>query len=162
MSTAGRELDRADLVEATRRFMELHWSELLEVAPPIWMRLDPNHVSAEAELGGCYAVFDLQERLVYVGLALAEHDPAHPKRKAGLLRRLFRHVIRRGALSKGSFEAKREAWNENGGIGEILILPFPAKYAYLAAGLEVFLIQALGRGLVMNKSRVRKELAAAA
>jgi hypothetical protein len=152
-----------DLERFTKRFMAGHWNQdVLKAAAPEWIVLDPLNVTDEAEEGGCYAVFDLEGRLVYVGLALAEHDPAHPKRKAGLLRRLFRHVIRRGALAKGVLEVKREAWNENGGISRIMILPFPSTCAYLAAGLEVYLIQELGSGLVMNKSRVRKELADAA
>jgi hypothetical protein len=158
-----RERTRADLRRATRRFMSRHWDEILLKAPtPQWLKLNPQDVQEEAEEGGCYAVLDSRDRLIYVGLALAEHDPAHPNRKAGVLRRLFRHVIRRGALSKGLMDAKRAAWNENGGIGAILILPFPARYTYLAAALEIYLIRELGRGLVMNKSRVRKELAAAA
>jgi hypothetical protein len=45
------------------------------------------------------------------------------------------------------------------GIGSIWVLLFPAEFSYLAAGLEVFLIQDLRGKLPVNKSRVRTELA---
>jgi hypothetical protein len=99
------------------------------------------------------------ERLLYVGLALAERHPNKPTSRGGVIRRLYRHVIRRGALTKGEISPKRTTWVEHGGIGSIWVLLFPAEFSYLTAGLEVFLIQELSGKLPVNKSRVRTELA---
>jgi hypothetical protein len=76
-----------------------------------------------------------------------------------VIRRLHRHVIRRGALTKGELLPKRTTWVEHGGIGSIWVLLCPAEFSYLAAALEVFLIQELSGKLPVNKSRVRAEIA---
>lgn len=148
-----------DLVSLTRDFFGRHWSPGLG-QPPAWVLLDPKDLSADLDAGGCYAVADPCDRLLYVGLALAERRPNKPTARGGVIRRLYRHVIRRGALTKGEIVPKRPTWVEHGGIGSIWVLLFPAEVAYLAAGLEVFLIQELSGKLPVNKSRVRAELAA--
>ena len=143
-----------DLIALTRDFFERHWP----AAPgrsPVWLQLDPRDLSAGLDAGGCYAVADPNQRLLYVGLALAERQPSKPTARGGVIRRLYRHVVRRGALTKGQIVPKRTTWVEQGGIGSIWVLLFPADFSYLAAGLEVFLIQALSGKLPVNKSRVR-------
>lgn len=147
-----------DLLSLTSIFFARHWSADLG-EPPTWLRLDPSDLSADLDAGGCYAVTDPGECLLYVGLALAERRRDKPAARGGVIRRLYRHVIRRGALTKGEIVPRRTAWLEHGGIGSIWVLLFPADFAYLAAGLEVFLIQELSGKLPVNKSRVRAELA---
>lgn len=147
-----------DLVALTGAFFARHWSASLG-QPPAWFRLDPTDVAADLDAGGCYAVADPNHRLLYVGLALAERRPNKPTARGGVIRRLYRHVVQRCALTKGEIAPKRAAWMEHGGIGEIWVLSFPAAFAYVAAGLEVFLIQELSGKLPVNKSRVRAELA---
>jgi hypothetical protein len=146
------------LVALTGSFFERHWTAALGRSP-VWLQLDPEDLSPDLDAGGCYAVADPNQRLLYVGLALAERRPSKPAARGGVIRRLYRHVIRRGALTRGQIIPKRTAWNEHGGIGSIWVLLFPAEFSYLAAGLEVFLIQELSGKLPINKSRVRTELA---
>jgi hypothetical protein len=147
-----------DLAALTAVFFARHWSVDLGQSPS-WLRLDPKNLSTELDEGGCYAVADPEQRLLYVGLALAERLPNKPASRGGVIRRLYRHVVRRGALTAGEIVPKRTAWMEHGGIGSIWVLLFPAEFSYLAAGLEVFLIQQLSGKLPVNKSRVRAELA---
>jgi hypothetical protein len=146
-----------DLAALTAVFFERHWPANLGTTPT-WSQLDPQDLST-LDAGGCYAVADPDRRLLYVGPALAERSASRPTSRGGVLRRLYRHVVRRGALTKGEITPKREAWVEHGGIGSIWVILFPAEFAYLAAGLEVFLIQALSGRLPVNKSRVRVEIA---
>lgn len=147
-----------DLLSLTSAFFARHWSAGLGKSP-IWLRLDPKDLSTDLDAGGCYAVTAPGERLLYVGLALVERRANKPNSRGGVIRRLYRHVVRRGALTKGEIAPKRATWVEHGGIGSIWVLLFPAEFAYLAAGLEVFLIQELSGKLPVNKSRVRAELA---
>ena len=83
---------------------------------------------------------------VVFGRANQPQNSAHDRAFTGTL-------IRRSALTTGEIAPKRTTWVEHGGIGSIWVLLFPAEFSYLAAGLEVFLIQELGGKLPVNKSR---------
>jgi hypothetical protein len=151
----------SELRRHTRHFLKLHWpSRSPKQAAPRWEQMKPTHRKPSWRMGGCYAVVNYAGAVVYVGLALT---PAlKDGGRGGIERRLLRHVLKQGALSKGTLVPKRDAWTSPrcGGIEQILLLPFP-KCSYLAAALEVFLIEKLGARLPMNKARVPKEMAEA-
>lgn len=143
------------LKASTRKFLGLHWSEDLLGTIPQWVRLDETKVSESVRRGGCYAILDKIGNVSYVGLGIAK--PLKEGAAGGVLGRLHRHVLVRGALSRGELKPKRDVWN---GMSGILYIPFP-KYEYLAAALEIYLIDKLGDALSINKSRVRRDLAKA-
>lgn len=134
----------------TRKFFSLHWpSDQLDKIPQ-WIRLDQANVAESVWEGGCYAILDGGGNVSYVGLGIA---PSRKKGAAGgVLGRLYRHVLVRGALSAGELKAKRKALGE---MTDILYVPFGNR-AYLAAGLEAYLLEKLGEALTHNKGRIRR------
>ena len=152
MGTATR---KQSLKAATRKFFSLHWSEKLPGdGTPQWVRLKAANVPDSVHQGGCYAILDKTGNVSYVGLGIAKsHKKGAP---GGVLRRLYRHVIFRGALSKGELKPKPK--RAEPGLSGILYVPFPKDTEYLAAALD--LIDKFGPELT-NKGRVRLELAEA-
>ena len=145
------------LKAATRKFFNLHWSEKLsEDEAPRWVRLEPENMAESVHQGGCYAILDGAGNVSYVGLGIARSRKKGAP--GGVLRRLYRHVIFRGALSKGELKPKPK--REKPGLSGILYVPFPNETEDLAAALEIYLIDRFGPRLT-NKSRVRRELAEA-
>ena len=137
---------------ATRKFFSLHWSTDLSGKIPRWVRLDETNVSESVRQGGCYAILDKSENVSYVGLGIAK--ALKEGAAGGVLGRLHRHVLVRGALNTGELKPKRDVWNEMSGI---LYVPF-GKQEYLAAALEIYLIGKFGAALLHNKGRVRRDL----
>src|SRR5687768_11255261 len=106
MSRATRRFVSAQLLKAaTRKFFSLHWSEKLPGdGTPRWVHLEAANLSESVHQGGCYAILHGAGNVSNVGLGIAKsHKKGAP---GGVLRRLYRHVIFRGALSKGELKPK--------------------------------------------------------
>ena len=135
---------------STRKFFGLHWSKESPAVVPKWVRLDQANVLDSIREGGCYAILDGSGNVCYVGLGIAK--AAKEGGAGGVLGRLYRHVLVRGALGQGDLEPKRKIWS---GMSGILYIPF-GDQEYLAAALESYLIRTFGEALPHNKSRVRR------
>lgn len=131
------------LEEYTDEFFRLHWNDdLIGDQRPEWNTWNLNGVPLEAARGGCYAIYE-GEDLLYIGVAVTEgKNTAKTGKKYGLLKRLERHVLRKGP--KGSLRylpQERKAQWQN--ITTIRLIGFPDQYRHLAAALEAYLINRL-------------------
>lgn len=136
---------------STRKFFSLHWSKDTECEIPRWTRLDQANIAESVNQGGCYAILDGSGNVSYIGLGIAKS--LREGTAGGVLGRLYRHVLVRGSLSIGELKPKREMWREMTGI---LYVPFRTQ-GYLAAALEIYLLDKFGAALHHNKSRIRRE-----
>ena len=137
METTLRPSTLDDLVGATDKFMELHWSEV-HGSPPRWDRWEtflqgavPNYLHA-----GCYAIF-VGSELIYLGLGASKGGGLYKDR--GISRRLMGHVIRSDRESEPGWYKLTETWQSATALYTIGF----KDASYLAAALETYLIRLL-------------------
>lgn len=152
-----------DVDSATRDFFKLHWSDLeIGCSPPRWRTWDRSGRPDEAELGGCYAIYEGAE-LLYVGVAVTEGKNASQGKKYGLLSRLQRHVLKRSLDAEGRYPPLDRKGKEHwANLDCIRMIGFPAGQRYLAAALEVYLISRLQPKINVQARWVREAKASTA
>lgn len=133
----------SNLERTTAEFFDLYWDERRLGQPrPTWSSWRLSGVPSEASKAGCYAIYK-GNQLLYVGVAVTEgkHSAATGK-KYGLLNRLERHVIRKAGRGATSYvpAPNKPQWHD---VTEIRLLGFPDDHRYMAAALELYLIQRL-------------------
>jgi len=124
-----------DLIACTESFFELHWRGK---NPPIWSKdwsFDgelPNHNNQ-----GCYALFS-KAQVVYIGIGIGKGTERYENNGIGY--RTKRYWCLNKDKDRNTRYAPTENWKE---IDVIRTIGFDPEDAYLAAALEIFLIQRL-------------------
>lgn len=120
----------------TKEFMDAHWPN--DRSSPIWTgpwNFDgelPNH-----DKQGCYALLHVSQ-IVYVGLGIGRGTEKYLNNGLGYrTKRYWKLNENKGAANR---YVPRNEWKE---ITSIWTIGFDPEFAYLAAALEVFLIQRL-------------------
>lgn len=125
-----------NLIELTEDFFKLHWDEIQLGTPPIWseafsdfIRM-PNYLKA-----GVYA-FLKDKEVTYIGVGASKGGGIYPDR--GLSRR-FQSYVKVDKESKKPYIVDQRLKDS----GTVVTIGFESQYAYLAYGLEAFLISRL-------------------
>lgn len=130
---------KESLENLTNTFFCRHWSDY-KLAKPQWSRWDLQGIPPQHNSGGCYAVFSNQT-LLYVGVAITKGRSIKADRpRVGLYNRLRRHVIKPESRGSKVHIGMADRWNS---ITHIELIAFPEEYRYLAAALEIYIIDLL-------------------
>lgn len=148
---------KTELDRATDQFFSFHWNESnIGSSPPAWRTWDRRGSPDEAQMGGCYAIYE-DSKLLYIGLAVTEGKNAARGRTYGLLNRLRRHVLKGSLDERGQYPPQTRLGKEHwANLDCIRLIGFPAGQRYLAAALEIYLIDRMGPK-INAQSRWRSE-----
>lgn len=126
-----------DIQKETNLFFEKHWSQKITENYPKWKYnwkwegSLPNY-----EKGGVYTLFNDDAQLVYVGLGISRGGGQY--KECGLSRRLLSHVITTNKEKGRGYYVPQSNWPE---VKSIATIGFDKEYTYLAAALEIYLIE---------------------
>lgn len=135
----------AMLVELSNKFFQLHWPPRWD-RPPGWGSLwEYQGTMPSHDLQGVYALVSRPEIIAYIGVGAAFGSGLYEGCGLGSRTARYRSVVPGQALSVNVKERKYippSPWNERG-IYAIVTLGMRSDQAYLAYGLEAFLLAAL-------------------
>ncbi|MEM8524813.1 MAG: hypothetical protein AAGG68_09220 [Bacteroidota bacterium] len=124
-----------ELQSITNQFFQLH---LKNVDPPIWS--EPwNFIGGipKGDCQGCYATFNQNEELTYIGVGISFTKGRYEKHGLGRrLKRFYKVDVRDYKDASNTTFKRRDPVNAY----YIRTLPFEKDYAYLAAAFEVYTI----------------------
>jgi excinuclease UvrABC nuclease subunit len=128
------------LEDVTFNFFQNHWPPSAGDNPQWsepWEFKDsvPNN-----EMGGCYAWLNDQDKIIYIGVALSMGDGIYKGHSLGHRISGYWKVKKDQPVDEDGiklYESTKE------GVAKIMTIGFPEEYGYLAAALELYLIQRL-------------------
>jgi hypothetical protein len=127
--------------ELTRDFFSKHWDKATHHPEPKWKKgwnwegSVPYH-----NLGGVYALLGGNSEILYIGVATAKGR--------SLAKRICSHVIRPDKKRGNGFYQPKPKWTA---VNSISAVGLPKDYTYLAAALEVYLIERINPPMNKNK-----------
>lgn len=126
-----------DLINQTTIFFEYYWSAL-NGQPPIWSeKWDFDSEIPNNEKQGCYALLR-DDFVIYIGVGISKGSGIY--KNCGLGYRLKKYWKRNKEQFAKTHYQTREEWNE---INSIITIGFDNKHYFLAAALEIYLIDRL-------------------
>jgi len=132
------------LNEITSLFFQKHWNISSEPLPEWSEEWSFNGTIPNHDKQGCYALYSNSE-IIYIGVGIGNGDGNHEG--CGLGNRLKRYWKVNKNINPKSKYIQTERWEE---VTSIKTIGFPPEYFYLAAALEIFLIDKLKP--IRNKS----------
>ena len=125
-----------DLLDLTKSFFHLHWNSVELGNPPNWSELFSNFVRMPNYLkAGLYA-FVKNNEITYIGVGASKGGGIYPER--GLSRRFQSYVkVNKEKNEPYIVDVRLQE------AREVVTIGFESEHAYLAYGLEAFLISRL-------------------
>lgn len=126
-----------EIQEETILFFDKHWPIKNRKEYPTW-NSDWNWQGSipNYDKGGLYALFNNESQLVYVGLGISRGDGRY--KESGISRRLLAHVITTNKEKGRGHYIPKNNWPE---VKFISTIGFNSEFTYLAAALEIYLIE---------------------
>lgn len=141
-----RESDLERMKRETMRFFELHWNkEAHGKTYPEWKAWHFHKTIPNGDKGGCYAMIR-EGRVEYVGVGIGKSTKRYEGSGLGDRLKVYYRVDKEKNEKEGIKKVEdryfkpRPEWEK---ITEIWTIGFPKTLEYLAAALEIFLIQRL-------------------
>jgi hypothetical protein len=135
-----------ELIAETENFFKLYWKNEFGQTPKWSEHWDYNSSIPNGERRGCYALFNKEKEIVYIGVAIGKNFAEYKKTKGayysgGLGARLKAYWKVDKSADKKEYYKPTSKWEE---VKSIKTMGFENDHYCLASALEIFLIDKLG------------------